>query len=130
MNLNVRAILVWLMLLAVPLQGFASVTKLLCAPTPSGAGHGYVQTIAITHAAAAKARANHAGLARDHTAVPAHQHPDGKCGACASCCSGAVMTPSFMPLVPEHAAQSVSIPDDTRRLASVDLALPERPPRA
>ncbi|MDP3668123.1 MAG: hypothetical protein WA191_24345 [Telluria sp.] len=118
-----KALLVWFMLLAVPFQGFASATMLLCAPLPlplssaPGVQHG-----------------QHAGSAHQHhqagaVADQSDHHAGGKCGSCAECCIGALIAPSCLPSLPVAAPHYVAIPFDMGEVPSVDLAFPERPPR-
>jgi hypothetical protein len=135
-----KALIVWVMLLAVPLQGFASATMLLCAPLPVSAehehpdvevetadGHSEMETDSTsrhTHAA------NVASARHAHSPANADHHANSKCGSCASCCSGAAMSPSFASALPVLAPQFEVIPFASGHVPTVDLALPERPPRA
>jgi hypothetical protein len=127
-----KVVIVWMTLLAVPLQGFASATMSLCAPPPAAARHDHDHDHAST-AGSPEAHA-HAGHARpamqtDHHA-PAHHH-SGKCASCATCGSCVSMAPSFPALLPASASpSSIYVSFDQRILPSADLALPERPPRA
>jgi hypothetical protein len=143
-KLLLKSLIVWLMLLTVPFQGFASATMLLCAP---------IQTPpAITKVAAMPAAAHdhHAmlmgqgtghhhdlasadGNANDHdtSAGAAASHHDGsKCNSCASCCFGASMAPSQSSRIPVEIQQSATMPSSIGPVPTVDLALPERPPQA
>lgn len=126
-NLAIKSLIVWLMLLTVPLQGFASVSKLLCAPPPVAAHvtvHASTSKAAIVAARDQIAAHEHNG---DHSP---HHHPDEKCGACASCCFGAAMAPSFIVGLPQHSMREIALAASVVPLASVDLELPERPPRS
>jgi hypothetical protein len=131
-----RLLLAWLLLLALPLQGFAGARMPLCnaggAPTQAAPAH------AASHDHAAMLRAQAAG----HHAVHAGAHdgagPDqaspgkhgAKTGACASCCIGAALAPALpVPPVPERPV-SVPIPFFAGHLPSVDPVLPDRPPQA
>lgn len=107
----IRVIALWLMLVAVPFQGFASASMLLCGLAMPAAQAG----------------------AHDHAAMQADsQHDCGSSATCASmgdCCLGAALAYAS----PQAAAQPQPV---TRlRLADpappkpVDLALPKRPPR-
>lgn len=128
----VRSLLVWLMLLALPFQGIASAAMLSCA-------HGTMRAAAPAAASAMQhdmpaadghcdAEADRTASAASHHDGAAHDH-DGRCSACADCCIGALLapapalpaTPPDAPAIAHHAAAG--------RLAAVDLALPERPPR-
>ncbi|WP_374582813.1 hypothetical protein [Pseudoduganella sp.] len=110
----IRVIALWLMLVAVPFQGFAAASMQLCGvamPAPQAGGH-------------------------DHSAmtVQADSHHDcsssAKCASMGDCCLGAALayaTPR---------AATAPQPGTRLRLAEpappapVDLALPKRPPRA
>jgi hypothetical protein len=131
-----KSLLVWLMLLAVPLQGYASATSFLCAPlgtapqrpapqldhpAMSAAQHAdHMHTVAVDtsehHADTDKASASH--------------HAGGKCSACSACCSGAAMAASQAARMPVQTQQFTVAPFDPGSVPAVDLALPERPPQA
>lgn len=57
-----------------------------------------------------------------------HDH-DGRCSACAACNMGAAMAPTPNVAPPPPALDSTLPVTVSGRLAAVDLALPERPPR-
>ena len=116
-----RSLLVWLLLLALPLQGFAAVGMMARAATP--------MTKAMeAHGGHCAGHALQAG--QQHDAPPQQDgHHAGKGGACADCCAGATMAPAVLPalvLAPPH---FISIPFRAGHVPSVDPALPERPPR-
>lgn len=69
-----RTLLVWLLLLAIPLQGFAAASSLLCAA---------VDAPVTSHAAT---------MAEGHCESPASP---AKCSSCAFCCVGAAIAPAF-----------------------------------
>lgn len=124
MRIVLKALLVWFMLLAVPFQGFASATMLLCAPLPVGSAPG-VQHEQNAPAAGTAHQHHEAGAVADQS----DQHAGGKCGSCSECCIGALIAPSRLASLPVAAPHYVAIPFDTGEVPSVDLALPERPPR-
>lgn len=140
-----KSLLVWFMLLAVPLQGFASATTLLCAPpgTASGTHELLLRTGAPAHDHQAMLLARHAddmhAAGADMTSA-GHSETSGKassshdaggnCNACSACCVGAAMAPSPAMRVPVEAQQFTVIPFDSGVAPAVDLALPERPPQA
>jgi hypothetical protein len=115
-NTILRALVVWITLLALPLQGFAAATANHCAPAPSTA-HG-------VHAHA------HASAPGKHAVRPQHAEGAGKCASCAACCSCTPMALSFLAVPPVALPSSITVPFEQRLLPSVHLALPERPPRA
>jgi hypothetical protein len=127
-KLLLKSLIVWLLLLAVPFQGFAAATMLSCAPVHAmqAAGHAQHDQHAMhdqhaqhaqhdQHANDAKAQADHAG---------------GKCDACAACCIGAAIAPSAAAAMPLESRRFAAIALPIAFVAAVDLALPERPPQA
>jgi hypothetical protein len=127
-----RVLIVWIMLLAVPLQGFASATMIPCAPTAAGAQHEHDHESMPDDAVASTTHQYDEGIASatqgDHHPAPHHQ--SGKCATCATCGACVAMAPSFLAVLPVSAGPSLVVPFDQQILPSVDLALPERPPRA
>jgi hypothetical protein len=121
-----RSIVVWLMLLALPVQGFASVTMMACADGTS---------VSVNVGAAAV----HAGAAHhDHAAMMAkaasrggdHQpgHSALKCGG-AACCTGAALAPCLPAVLPALPLATAPVSLYSGFLPAVDLAHPERPPQ-
>lgn len=125
-----KSLLVWCMLLAVPLQGFASATTLLCAPLTTASGTmGPLETPAPAHDHQAMLLAAQAD--QPHTAnadMPVHA-AGGQCDACSACCFGAAMAASQAVRVPAEAQSFAFILLDLLSAPTVDLALPERPPQ-
>jgi hypothetical protein len=114
------------MLLAIPYQGFASATMMLCADAPAATtagGHDH---------AAMLAHADDGGHDSDHGAHGAHgkaTHEGMKCGG-AACCAASMLAPAFALRLPPPDAGSEAIPFSSCFLPTVDLAHPERPPQA
>lgn len=159
MTFLARSFLVWLMLLAIPFQGYASATMMLCAPNPGAhpaahtqAGMPVVPQMAAVHdhaamlaaqAADASTSSDHTGQANDamhmgeggHASGSAHAthgkgtHDSVKCGAAAACCIGAVLVSSTVPALAALDVDSEAIPFHSDFLPAVDLAHPERPPQ-
>ena len=124
MKVLFRALIVWLMLLAVPFQGLAAAGALPCAPVIGGAQampageHDHAAMLAAAEQGDQDAQhAQHAGKTGSH------------CGGVSPCCIGVALAPTLPlalsgprltgKLTPHHAAPP----------AAVDLATPERPPR-
>ncbi|MGF6181463.1 hypothetical protein ABIB42_002476 [Massilia sp. UYP32] len=129
MKYSVRLLFVWLMLLAIPFQGIASAAMLACAhDAPQGtqqAAH------ATPHHDAASSPCHETQKMRDGAsdlAQDTHDH-DGNCSACTVCCMGAAMAPAASLDPPAPSLAKALLVAATGRLAAVDLALPERPPR-
>ena len=108
-----RALIVWLLLLALPFQGLA-VARMLPAVTAPAA----------THTAAAVKSCHEMATPKADDG----DHQDKHRSVCADCCI--VVAPVPAPLVPPaFAPPSIAIPFDAGHLASADPILPERPPR-
>jgi hypothetical protein len=110
-----RTLIVWLLLLAIPLQGYAAVTMSLCAtgtPTPVAQVIDDGDQAAHQHHVAQPGDAGHA-IAAD--AQPDGSHcpsPDGtsKCSTCAACCVVAGNTHPVVTLATAKPVGSESIP--------------------
>jgi hypothetical protein len=114
-----RSLFVWLLLLALPVQGLAAARMLPSVSAP-----------AVTAAAQATPAAQHChDLPAAHAAgTSAGDHQDKHRGACPGCCIAVALVST--PLVPPAVAPpSVAIPFRAAWVASVDPTLPERPPR-
>lgn len=140
-NTMLKSLFVWLMLLAMPFQGFAAATQLLCAP-PAGPA---------VHLAAANDRAPHEHVSmlvaqsaehdhhvtttdasRSHTddGSSVDHHAEGQCGTCLACCFVVSMAPSSSSDMPVQELHSEAVPFGSGLYQTVDLALPERPPQS
>jgi len=149
MTVVFRSIVVWLMLLALPVQGFASATMMPCADGMHGAAS--AATAAPPqhdHAAMLAAAAGaHDGVAAaspygDHAAAATagitpmqnhHDHAVGghgslKCGG-AACCAGVALAPCMPSLLPALPGASAPISMYAGFLPAVDPEHPERPPQ-
>jgi hypothetical protein len=138
-----RAILLWLMMLAVPFQGYAASAMMFCA-TPTGAA----QASVVPHEHAghqqhAKAGHSHDGVSADphaghHTghhadSVADTQHDEGgslaqKCGTCASCHSVGLMPTLCVAAV--HGLPQADLTEPPHAMATVSHRVPDKPPRA
>jgi hypothetical protein len=148
-KLLLKSLLVWFMLLAVPLQGYASATTMLCAPLetasgataplhPPAATHDHRAMATARHTAQMHAAdtAVHQAADNDKAAIGYHaghqagHHAGGKCNSCSACCFGAVMASSDATRVPVETQQFSIIAFDSISVPAVDLAFPKRPPKA
>ncbi|GAA4412201.1 hypothetical protein [Quisquiliibacterium transsilvanicum] len=117
-----RSLFVWLMALALPLQGIAAVGMQACGPVHERAG----QVAAAAHDAGhmhAHADAEHVTAGQESPAA-GHQ-----CGACAACCTAAAL-PSAVVFAAASGAAAELIPAAPERVASFVPPGLERPPRA
>lgn len=140
-----RSLLVWLMVLALPLQGLAGTAMQHCAdqvdrtvqrPVAAAAQHEHGPLVGQVVAAAAADGAHHHGAADEleaaaladsqHSSAPEADH---QCSACAACCSALGLPSRVVPLTPPRvAATSNALP-----LLTVDSFVPaglDRPPRS
>lgn len=120
MRAILHTMLIWLMLLAVPVQGFASATMLLCEPVVVSL---HASPAAHDHVAMLEAQSS------DQPASSSH-HTAGKCSSCAAFCLGLVMMTSSQPSLPMLDFPSQHDTVSTSRLTSVIPDHPERPPQA
>jgi hypothetical protein len=110
MNRVLRAVITCLLLVAMPLQGYAAGSMLFCGPA---AGMSEALEHHHDHATAHEGQEEHhldAGSAHvdDVDAPQLHHVTHGKCSVCSSCCSAAVLpsTPIKAATVLPHAAPS------------------------
>lgn len=133
---SMRTLLIWLLMLAVPLQTAAAVTMALCGPGhhASAAERSAIALAAHDHAGdkAHSGHQHHASAAQPTDAaqalqvVPADVHT---CSVCASCCSGTAMLGSVPKVMaPEFGA--VSFLSLVPHIAFVAASGPDRPPRS
>jgi hypothetical protein len=122
-NTVLRTLFVWLLLLALPLQGVAAARMLPSAGMPQA-------TAPAAAPASAPAPVKHCHDMQQ--AAAGDHHPDTlqdkHHGACADCCI--VVAPVPAPFIPPACAPpSWAIPFRAAHVPSVAPALPERPPR-
>jgi hypothetical protein len=139
----IRRFLSWLLMLAIPLQGIAASTMLLCGPSldrqqvaveavhdhhaphdGASAAHSHDRH----HADADADAADTAAGSGTHSPASA-DHPKAKCSVCASCCSGVaiVATPLTTAVSEQHESYTVFLATD---FEPVFIAGPEKPPRS
>ena len=130
--LRIRLLFAWLVLAAIPLQGFAAASMLYCG---LGSGHGaQVQSQPATNDHHDHADGAHSHLnvgkseksAGDEVQLPDSSH---KCGVCASCGHSAAMTETprslAVTLMPQSLAVAPSVVIHPR-----PSPVPDKPPRA
>jgi hypothetical protein len=135
-----RACLVWLALLALPLQGFAAASMLFCGAGGTGPiSSGQVAKAHISdgahhhHGDHGQSGHHPAGAQADSADAPAQPAGPGdaghRCGVCASCCNLAAIA-SFLPLIQPGAGPPADLPPVVLRVATRVALLPDKPPRA
>lgn len=118
--IRLKTFLVWLLLLTLPLQGFASVSQAMCDSVPAMVIVPE-QPAQPPHAASADATGG------DHCKPPS---ATSKCSTCAACCVGAAIVCAFAPVPGLPAVGSEPIPYiATHVTANVPGGL-ERPPHS
>ncbi|RZL95873.1 MAG: DUF2946 domain-containing protein [Variovorax sp.] len=126
-----RAIFLWLMMLAVPFQGYAAAAMAFCAPAPAEfmaglihdhSNHDHAGMQSTGHDHAEDDQAAHHGD-QDDQASASHT-----CGNCAACHS-AGMTPTSLPLL-LHGLPQADLLERFYPLASISPSVPHKPPRA
>jgi hypothetical protein len=129
-----RCLLVWLTVLAMPIQGIAAAGMLHCGPGLPGVPQHHAQAAPHEHHADdAGAHAHHHGTAQQEADAPDAPdtfsgQADHHCSACAACCLGAALPASVMQL---PVADVSCAPELAPAVALVSFiaAGPERPPR-
>jgi hypothetical protein len=129
---RIRLILAWLVMAALPLQGFAAASMLWCGAAPAARvsqAHGHASDEGhgdhAHHAASSDSRHGHAAHA-DAKAGPDKQGHT--CAVCASCCQ-VVAVNSFDPLPQVTAPPGAQPPHPHVRIATRIANLPDKPPR-
>lgn len=135
-----RILLTWLLLAALPLQGFAGATTLLCGPAHHGAvasatggpgGDGHPAAIdgdRHHHDHASTHRVNE-GEADAAVAAQALQGTGHSCSLCSAACHGLGIA-SQPAQVALASAPRVPLDEAFQRLASRPAPVPDKPPRA
>jgi hypothetical protein len=133
---RVRVFLLWLVMLAVPFQGYAAASMALCGPqqaaakaamADSHAGHS-AHAVVSDHAAHhhdAAAQADH-----DSGANTSHAQGDGvaKCSTCVAC--HAVALTDSTPVALLHALPQADPAEPASAMARLASGVPDKPPRA
>ena len=140
MGLSIRTLLIWLLVLALPVQGATAVTMASCGPNHASSATAASLVLAASSSHShdgdmAQAAHGHDGAgveaatALDTSAPATGGHADAhKCSACASCCSSSAMLASAlqMPFTDIAATAFATV------VVSVDafaVGGPDRPPR-
>lgn len=133
---RVRVFLLWLVMLAVPFQGYAAASMALCGPQQSAAkvakadshaghsGHGVLgDRAAHHHDAAAQAHP-------DSGTNTSHAHGDGaaKCSTCVACHAVALTDSTQVALL--HALPQADLAEPASAMAKLATDVPDKPPRA
>ena len=133
---RLRAILLWLMMLAVPFQGYAAAAMAFCAPeraqVSAGAmhDHGHHDQASAPEAGHDVVRSADDGT-RHHAAQSDHDNAPGsfhKCGNCAACHSVGMMPTLATPGL--QGLPQADLAEPLHAMATVSPRVPHKPPRA
>lgn len=145
MHRVLRAVLTCLLLIAVPLQGYAATGMLFCGTSNAGAAataRHYGADGPATDPAQGDARASHehgrhhadggghgtTASVDDLDGLDLHQVAHGKCSACGSCCSAAALPTAAMSTTTRTPAVAPAV-EHAHADPEHGHARPERPPR-
>lgn len=140
MRSRFRTALMWLLLLALPLQGFAAATMINCGPNHHRMASAAMAATPDAHEHAASgqhhhpmdAASDHHDAASNDSDAPSVHHLDKlmkfKCSACAACCMGAAMPTADVAF---KAFPPAMTPDSLVLTSHVGFVTdgPDRPPR-
>ncbi|MDF2466674.1 MAG: hypothetical protein K0Q43_4909 [Ramlibacter sp.] len=139
--LRLRLFLVWLVMAALPLQGWAAATMLYCGPAQKSAAHAkaHAQQAASHHddmqaahhdvqSAHAQHHVDAADAAASEGAQPVADSPH-TCGVCATCCHGVALaqTPQWPSIT---AAPGADLVEPLFFVLARPSPVPDKPPRA
>jgi hypothetical protein len=127
-----RAIFLWLMMFAVPFQGYAAAAMAVCAPgsAMSMAAVSTSTSIHQDHGDSASAVDHHADAhidAHDHGADAGHDDAGHKCGNCAPC-HAVGLTPAVAD-IQNFGLPQADLVEPLYALALVSPSVPHKPPR-
>lgn len=130
MNRILKTFLLWLLLAALPLQGFAAAVQTSCGPMAHH-GSSEMATQAQSH--------NHEGDSATSSSTEAAsksfrhsvdaKHKSSFCSACATCCVGAVAPPSVSVLTPVYSSSLPVVFSPAPLVTGFIPAGLERPPK-
>lgn len=138
MSMMFRAVLTWLLVLALPAQGLAAATMLHCGPSHHRQAVIELSASADAHDHASHGHSGRHGAAASTGALDEAQSAQAsagsgdliqaKCSACANCCSALAIL-SAAPVIAEPHPAVVRFPVWQQHLQPVDLTGLKRPPR-
>lgn len=127
-----KRLVIWIMLIAFPLQNYAAAAMMHCAPMHQAMvaqmkHHQEAMMDMGMHHDQVSSRAATSGADGGHSV--SHLANTGKCSACSTCCMS-LMAIAYPPLVPPTLAGiAVLVPHPVLALPSIVLEGPQRPPR-
>ena len=134
MNRAFKTLLLWLLMAALPLQGFAAAMPSNC----GSAHHGLAVTEAHHHdgmtehshdGAGTHHSASDSAVKANHSPGASHEHQHSSCSTCAACCVGASAPPSSFPMTPAYGSSESFAISQAPLVAGFIPAGLERPPK-
>jgi len=130
MNCVLKTFMLWLLLAALPLQGFAAAVQTSCGPMAhhdssemvmQGDSHDHKGDGAANHSTVAAAKSSGGSVDT--------KHKSSFCSACATCCVGAVAPPSVSVLTPVYSSSLPVVSSLSPLVTGFIPAGLERPPK-
>jgi hypothetical protein len=137
MNRALKTLLIWLLALALPMQGHAAAIMFTCQTTLELPSHSMTQAMHVDHVMDADDMHHH-----DHASVPQtsnadlhHAGPDkhhhhSSCSTCAVCCIGMAVMPAALDWQPPYTGAELAPASPAVSFAGHIPAGPDRPPRS
>jgi hypothetical protein len=139
MNRLFKTLLLWLLIAALPLQGFAAAMKASC----GSAQHDLLQVAimddehhddgVVTHShhhdAGADSSLSDSAANTDKSSATHDKHQHSSCSACAACCVGAVAPPSASIWTPTYSSSEMVVISPSPLVTGYIPGGLERPPR-
>lgn len=125
-----RILFAWLLIAAVPMQGFAAASMLLCG---TGSEHQHTAQTSESHDHAAMH--SHTGDAEQSHALAAHPAHDASpdadhsCSICAACCNGMALV-GLNHMAAMSPAPQAQLAEPFVLIHTRDTPVPDKPPRA
>jgi hypothetical protein len=141
MNRIFKIWLLWLLIMAIPVQGLAAAAMLSCgsahaaSPQAAHVHIGHSQSDAMDHhhhhdtASSGHASDEVMDAPAGHGSSGQHKHTISSCSACAACCLGAAVIPSGLALIPIYTSVELVAVSPSQFVTGHIPAGLERPPR-
>jgi predicted cobalt transporter CbtA len=140
MNRFLKTLLLWLLIAALPLQGFAAAMLVSCGSAhddslqvaimndehhdDSAAVHSHHHDVADADSSSSDSTAN-----ADKSSATHDKHQHSSCSVCAACCVGAVAPPSALNFTPVHSGSETVVISPAPLVTGYIPGGLERPPR-
>jgi len=130
MNRAFKTFMLWLLLAALPLQGFAAAVQMSCGPMAHhGSSEMVIHAESHRHEGDSAASPSTEAAAKSSGSSADAKHKSSFCSACATCCVGAAAPPSISVLTPVYSSSLPVISSPAPLLAGFIPAGLERPPK-